>query len=37
MVELYLEESIKPNWSVRQLERQINGFYYESFLKNLYL
>jgi len=25
----YLEESIKSNWSVRQLERQINSFYYE--------
>jgi len=25
----YLEESIKSNWSVRQLERQINTFYYE--------
>lgn len=23
----YLEESIKSNWSVRQLERQINSFY----------
>lgn len=25
----YLEEAIKANWSVRQLERQINSFYYE--------
>lgn len=25
----YLEETIKSNWSVRQLERQINTFYYE--------
>lgn len=25
----YLEECIKSNWSVRQLERQINSFYYE--------
>ncbi len=25
----YLEESIKSNWSVRQLERQINSFNYE--------
>ena len=24
----YLEESIKANWSVRQLERQINSFYF---------
>ena len=28
----YLEESIKCNWSVRQLERQINSFYYERLL-----
>ncbi len=28
----YLEESIKANWSVRQLERQINSFYYERLL-----
>lgn len=28
----YLEESIKSNWSVRQLERQINNFYYERLL-----
>lgn len=28
----YLEESIKSNWSVRQLERQINSFYYERLL-----
>ena len=25
----YLEDTIKSNWSVRQLERQINSFYYE--------
>lgn len=25
----YLEECIKSNWSVRQLERQINSFYFE--------
>ena len=25
----YLVEAIKSNWSVRQLERQINSFYYE--------
>lgn len=25
----YLQECIKSNWSVRQLERQINSFYYE--------
>lgn len=28
----YLEESIKSNWSVRQLERQINSFYYGRLL-----
>ena len=28
----YLEESIKANWSVRQLERQINSFYYERLI-----
>lgn len=28
----YLDESIKSNWSVRQLERQINSFYYERLL-----
>ena len=28
----YLEETIKSNWSVRQLERQINSFYYERLL-----
>jgi len=28
----YLEESIKCNYSVRQLERQINSFYYERIL-----
>ena len=26
------EETIKSNWSVRQLERQINSFYYERLL-----
>ena len=28
----FLEEAIKSNWSVRQLERQINSFYYERLL-----
>ena len=28
----YLEETIKSNWSVRQLERQINSFYFERLL-----
>ena len=27
-----MEEAIKSNWSVRQLERQINSFYYERLL-----
>ena len=30
--EYYLEESIKGNWSTRQLERQINSFCYERLL-----
>ena len=28
----YLEKCIKSNWSVRQLERQINSFYYERLI-----
>ena len=28
----YLEECINSNWSVRQLERQINSFYYERLI-----
>ena len=28
----YLDECIKSNWSVRQLERQINSFYYERLI-----
>lgn len=28
----YLEETIKSNWGVRQLERQINSFYYERLI-----
>ena len=28
----YIEECIKENWSTRQLERQINTFYYERLL-----
>ena len=28
----YLEECIKSNWSVRQLERQINSGYYERYM-----
>jgi predicted nuclease of restriction endonuclease-like (RecB) superfamily len=30
--EFYLQESAECNWSVRQLERQINTFYYERLL-----
>ncbi|WP_160680908.1 PDDEXK nuclease domain-containing protein [Clostridium sp. C8-1-8] len=30
--EFYMDECIKSNWSTRQLERQINSFYYERLL-----
>ena len=30
----YLEECEKSNWSTRQLERQINSFYYQRLLSN---
>jgi len=30
----YLEECIKSNWSTRQLERQINSFFYERLLSS---
>ena len=30
--EFYLEECISGNWSTRQLERQLNSFYYERLL-----
>ena len=30
----YLEESIKSNWSTRQLDRQINSFFYERLLSS---
>jgi predicted nuclease of restriction endonuclease-like (RecB) superfamily len=30
--EFYLKESVESNWSVRQLERQINSFFYERLL-----
>lgn len=30
----YLEEAIKSNWSTRQLERQINSFFYERLLSS---
>ena len=32
--EFYLEECITGNWSTRQLERQINSFYYERLLSS---
>lgn len=32
--QFYLEESIKANWSTRQLERQINSFFYERLLSS---
>lgn len=32
MRKFYVDESVKCNWSVRQLERQINSFYYERLL-----
>ena len=30
----YLEECIKSNWSTRQIERQINSFYYQRLLSS---
>ena len=30
--EFYMQESVDAGWSVRQLERQINSFYYERLL-----
>ena len=32
--EFYTEEAIKSNWSTRQLERQINSFFYERLLSS---
>jgi len=32
--EYYINECINDNWSTRQLERQINSFYYERLLSN---
>lgn len=32
--QFYLEECIKSNWSTRQLERQINSFFYERLLSS---
>lgn len=33
--EFYTEEAIKSSWSTRQLERQINSFFYERLLSSL--
>lgn len=30
----YLEEAVKSNWSTRQLDRQINSFFYERLLSS---
>lgn len=32
--QFYIEEAIKSNWSTRQLERQINTFFYERLLSS---
>lgn len=32
--QFYLEECAKSNWSTRQLERQINSFYYQRLLSS---
>lgn len=32
--QFYMEEAIKSNWSTRQLERQINAFFYERLLSS---
>lgn len=32
--EFYTDEAIKSNWSTRQLERQINSFFYERLLSS---
>ena len=32
--QFYMEEAIKSNWSTRQLERQINTFFYERLLSS---
>ena len=32
--QFYLEECVKANWSTRQLERQINSFFYERLLSS---
>ena len=32
--EFYMQEAVKSQWSTRQLERQINSFFYESLLSS---
>ena len=32
--DFYLDECAKSNWSTRQLERQINSFYYQRLLSS---
>ena len=32
--QFYIEEAVKSNWSTRQLERQINSFFYERLLSS---
>lgn len=34
MRQFYIEECIKSNWSTRQLDRQINSFFYERILSS---
>lgn len=34
MLEIYIEECIKSNWSTRQLERQITTLFYERLLSS---
>ena len=32
--EFYIQEAVKPQWSTRQLERQISSFFYERLLSS---
>ena len=32
--QFYLNECVQSNWSTRQMERQINSFYYERLLSS---
>lgn len=34
MRQFYIEQAVKSNWSSRQLERQINSFFYERLLSS---